>query len=77
MAEGSLSVSAFLDPTTAVQRIDRLYDGLRQLATRTLTDGRVSDAAGRRRVTMPAMSWDADVHLAFDEIRRPRRTHLT
>jgi len=74
MAERSLSDSAFLEPTTAVQCIDRLYDGLRQLATRTLTDGRVSDAAGRRRVTM---SWDADVHLAFDEIRRPGRTHLT
>ena len=32
MAERSLSDSEFLDPTTAVQCIDRLHDGLRQLA---------------------------------------------
>ena len=69
MAERSLSESAFLDPTTAVQCIDRLHDGLRQLATRVLPDGRLHDAAGRLRVTVPTMSWDAYVHLAFDEIR--------
>jgi uncharacterized membrane protein len=69
MAERSLSESSFLDPTTAVQCIDRLYDGLRQLANRSLHNGHLRDAAGRLRVTVPAMSWDAYVHLAFDEIR--------
>ena len=34
MAERSLADSPFLDPTTAVQAIDRLHDCLRQLATR-------------------------------------------
>ena len=69
MGERSLSESAFLDPTTAVQCIDRLHDGLRQLAIRSLPDGRLHDAEGNLRLTVPAMSWDAYVHLAFDEIR--------
>jgi uncharacterized membrane protein len=69
MAERSLSDSPFLDPTTAVQCIDRLHDGLRQLATRVLPDGHIHDTEGHLRVTVPAMSWEAYVHLAFDEIR--------
>ncbi len=69
MGERSLSESAFLDPTTAVQCIDRLHDGLRQLANRRLPDGSLHDNAGHLRVTVPAMSWDAYVHLAFDELR--------
>ena len=69
MAERALSDSAFLDPTSAVQAIDRLHDGLRQLAVRDLSDGRWYDDAGRLRLTIPAMDWDAYVHLAFDEIR--------
>jgi uncharacterized membrane protein len=69
VAERALSESAFLDPTTAVQAIDRLHDGLRQLAARRLPDGRHYDSTGRLRVTVPVMDWDAYVHLAFDEIR--------
>ena len=69
MAERALSDSPFLDPTTAVQAIDRLHDGLRQLAVRKFPDGRFRDASGRVRMTMPVMSWEAYVHLAFDEIR--------
>jgi uncharacterized membrane protein len=69
MAERSLSDSPFLDPTTAVQCLDRLHDGLRQLATRVIPDGRLYDEAGLLRVTIPTMDWDAYVHLAFDEIR--------
>ena len=34
MAERALSDSPFLDPTTAVQAIDRLHDCLRQLSCR-------------------------------------------
>ena len=45
MAERSLSDSEFLDPTTAVQCIDRLHDGLRQLSGRVIPDG----LAPRRR----------------------------
>ena len=43
MAERSLSESPFLDPTTAVQCIDRLHDGLRQLSGRVIPDGRLYD----------------------------------
>ena len=69
MAERSLSDSPFLDPTTAVQCLDRLHDGLRQLATRVIPDGRLYDEARHLRVTIPTMDWGAYVHLAFDEIR--------
>ena len=50
MAERSLSDSPFLDPTTAVQAIDRLHDGLRQLAVRELPDGRYYDGDGSAAV---------------------------
>jgi uncharacterized membrane protein len=69
MAERSLSDSAFTDPTTAVQCIDRLHDGLRQLATRQIPDGRFYDDNGELRLTVPTMGWSAYVRLAFDEIR--------
>ncbi len=69
VAERSLSESPFLDPTTAVQSIDRLHDGLRQLAVRVIPDGRRYDDDGALRLTVPTMDWDAYVHLAFDEIR--------
>ena len=69
IAERSLADSPFQDPTTAVQAIDRLHDILRQLARRPFPDGRHRDGAGRVRLTMSTMSWEAYVHLAFDEIR--------
>jgi uncharacterized membrane protein len=69
IAERSLSDSPFLDPTTAVQAIDRLYDCLRQLAPRPFPDGTYSDAQGTRRLVTKVMSWEEYVHLAFDEIR--------
>ncbi|MGH9271229.1 MAG: DUF2254 domain-containing protein [Ilumatobacteraceae bacterium] len=68
-AERALSDSPFLDPTTTVQALDRLYDGLRQLAVRRLSDGRHLDAHGELRLIVPVMDWDDYVHLAFDEIR--------
>jgi uncharacterized membrane protein len=68
IAERSL-VSTFQDPTTAVQAIDRLHDLLRQIAQRPIHDGRYSGPSGRLRLTVPTMTWDAYVHLAFDEIR--------
>jgi uncharacterized membrane protein len=69
IAERSLADSPFQDPTTAVQAIDRLHDILRQLARRPFPDGRHLDETGQLRLTVRTMSWDAYVHLAFDEIR--------
>ncbi len=69
IAERSLSDSPFLDPTTAVQAIDRLHDCLRQLAPRPFPDGRYRDDNGTERLITQAMTWDDYVHLAFDEIR--------
>ncbi len=69
MAERSLSESEFLDPTTAVQCMDRLHDGLRQLSGRVIPDGLLRDDDGTIRVTFPTPDWDAYVQLAFDEIR--------
>ena len=69
MAERALADSPFLDPTTAVQAIDRLHDCLRQLARRVFPDGLYRDANGAVRLIVPVMDWDAFVNLAFDEIR--------
>lgn len=69
MAERSLSDSRWQDPTTAVQAIDRLHDCLRQLAPRPFPDGKYYDDAGELRLIQQVMTWDAYVHLAFDEIR--------
>ena len=69
IAERSLSDGPFLDPTTAVQAIDRLHDCLRQLARRSIPDGRYRDKRGEVRLVTPSMAWADYVHLAFDEIR--------
>jgi uncharacterized membrane protein len=69
IAERSLADSPFLDPTTAVQALDRLHDCMRQLATRPFPPGELRDGDGVVRVTIPVMSWDDYVHLAFAEIR--------
>jgi len=69
IAERSLSNGPFLDPTTAVQAIDRLHDCLRQLARRSIPDGRYRDKRGEVRLVTPSMAWEDYVHLAFDEIR--------
>ena len=69
IAQRSLADSPLQDPTTAVQAIDRLHDVLRQLARRPISDGRHTDASGQVRLTVPSMTWDAYVRLAFEEIR--------
>ena len=69
IAERSLSDSPFLDPTTAVQALDRLHDCLRQLVSRAFPDGRHRDAKGVVRLVTRVMAWEDYVHLAFDEIR--------
>ena len=70
IAERSLSDSPFLDPTTAVQALDRLHDCLRHIARREFHDGQFTDAEGVVRVTLRVMNWEAYVHLAYDEIRQ-------
>ena len=70
MAERSLSDSPYLDPTTAVQAIDRLHDLLRHLAVRAFPDGTHRDTEGEVRLVVPSMDWDAYVKLAFVEIRQ-------
>jgi uncharacterized membrane protein len=70
IAERSLSDSSYLDPTTAVQAIDRLHDNLRHLARRRFPDGTYRDDDGSLRLVMRVMTWKAYVHLAFDEIRQ-------
>jgi uncharacterized membrane protein len=69
IAERSLSDGPFLDPTTAVQAIDRLYDCMRQLAPRPFPDGHHRDQKGKVRLVTQSMTWEEYVHLAFDEIR--------
>ena len=69
IAERSLAQSPFQDPTTAVQAIDRLHDILRNLARRPFHDGQYRDSGGRVRLVVRTMTWEAYVHLAFDEIR--------
>lgn len=56
------------DPTTAVQSLDQLDDVLQRLAPRPLGPGVVADAAGRARITYPALQWEALLSLALDEI---------
>jgi uncharacterized membrane protein len=68
MAERSIAESPLLDPTTAVQAIDRLHDCLRQLATRPFPSGEHRDDDGVVRLSVPTLHWDDYVHLAFDEI---------
>ena len=67
IAERALS-DAF-DPTTAVQAIDRLHDGLRQLARRPFPTGEHRDSTGQLRLQVAHLSWEGYVRLAFDEIR--------
>jgi uncharacterized membrane protein len=69
IAERSLAESPFLDPTTAVQAVDRLHDCLRQLVTRQFPSGRHHDEHGQLRLVVPIQSWDDYVRLAFEEIR--------
>ena len=59
----------FDDPTTCVQALDRLHDGLRQLSTRRFPSGLHHDEDGQLRLVVRTTTWEAYVRLAFDEIR--------
>lgn len=58
------------DPTTAVQAIDRLHDGLRQLARRPFPSGEYRDDTGTIRLRVRHITWEGYVLLAFEEIRQ-------
>lgn len=68
IAEKGLSPSVN-DPTTAVQCLDEIHDLLRMLADRPFPTGQWRDDEGNLRLVSPVRSWDAYIHLAFDEIR--------
>jgi len=68
IAERSIS-QRFLDPTTAVEAIDRLQDCLRMLAPRPFPDGRHHDAGGELRFVERVTSWEGFVRTVFDELR--------
>lgn len=62
------ALSENVDPTTAVQVIDRLHDVLRRLAGRALPGAERYDEQGALRLVMRRVSWDGYVDLAFEEI---------
>jgi uncharacterized membrane protein len=62
------ALSENVDPTTAVQVIDRLHDVLRRLAHRELPAAEHHDEHGSLRLVMRRVSWDGYVDLAFAEI---------
>ncbi|MFI9768149.1 DUF2254 domain-containing protein [Streptomyces sp. NPDC052415] len=55
------------DPTTAVQALDQIEEGLLRLAGRPLGAAWLLDRAGRPRVRCPAPQWPDFVSLAVDE----------
>jgi uncharacterized membrane protein len=69
IAERSLAESPFVDPTTAVQALDRIHDCMRHLAGRPFPNGERRDEDGVVRIIVPTMGWDDYVQLAFVEIR--------
>jgi uncharacterized membrane protein len=52
-----------------VQAIDRIHDILRQLVRRPFPDGRHRDDAGKVRLSVRSLDWEAYVLLATEEIR--------
>jgi uncharacterized membrane protein len=60
---------AINDPTTAVLSLDQIHHLLRNVGSRRLDDGRVSDAAGELRLVYRTPDWGDFVKLAVTEIR--------
>lgn len=60
---------AINDPTTAVLALDQIHHLLRNVGSRRLDEGRVSDAAGRLRIVYRTPDWVDYVQLAVTEIR--------
>jgi uncharacterized membrane protein len=62
------ALSDNVDPTTAVQVVDRLHDVMRRLGTRRLPGPECYDDHGSLRLMVPRVSWEGYVHMAFDEV---------
>ena len=56
------------DPTSAVQALDQIDDGLHRIACRSLGDGLLQDKDGQVLVRYPAPTWETFLTLAMDEI---------
>ena len=59
----------FKTPLPQCKRSTDSTTSCRQLVRRPFPDGRHRDETGQVRLTVNTMSWEAYVHLAFDEIR--------
>ena len=68
IAERSIASSPYDDPVTAVQAIDRIHDGVRQLSFRRMPTGRHLDVDGVLRVTTREIAWQGYVVIAFQEL---------
>ncbi|MFJ3382609.1 MULTISPECIES: DUF2254 family protein [unclassified Curtobacterium] len=68
VAERSIASGPHDDPGTAVQAIDRIHDGMRQLCTRRMPATEHRDAAGELRVVTRELAWHGFVALAFEDI---------
>jgi uncharacterized membrane protein len=68
IAERSIASSPYDDPATAVQAVDRLHDGLRQLCLRRLPNGRHEDSGGVLRLVTRELAWHGYVTLVFEEV---------
>ncbi|MGT2425818.1 DUF2254 domain-containing protein [Amnibacterium kyonggiense] len=68
IAERSIASSPYDDPVTAVQAIDRLHDGLRQLAVRRMPHTEHRDGRGAVRLVTRELGWPGWVRLVFEEV---------
>lgn len=68
IAERSIASSPYHDPMTAVQAIDRIHDGMRQLSFRHLPTGHHRDGNGVLRLVTRELAWHGYVAVAFEEL---------
>ncbi len=68
IAERSIASSPYDDPMTAVQAIDRLHDGLRQLCFRQIPGGQHRGGDGVLRLVTRELAWHGYVALVFEEL---------
>lgn len=61
---------AINDPTTAVLAIDQIHHLLRNIGSRSLSEGREKDRQGELRLVYRTPNWEDFVHLAVTEIRQ-------
>ena len=67
---------AINDPTTAVLAIDQIHHLLRNVGSRSLSEGREIDRQGVLRLVYRTPNWEDFVHLAVTEIRQYGRDSI-